>query len=46
MTTLRLIEYIKTTFTTADRVYGSTFVIATGLHRVHVIIETRFVLII
>jgi len=44
-TILQLTEYVETTFTIADRVYGSTFFIATGFHGAHVIIGTTFLLI-
>nr|UBS94009.1 cytochrome c oxidase subunit 3 [Oliarus cf. filicicola HI01081] len=43
--TLQLWEYIQSTFTIADSVYGSTFFMATGFHGLHVIIGTLFILI-
>ena len=44
-TGLQAIEYIEAPFRMADRVYGSTFFIATGFHGLHVIIGTRFLLV-
>lgn len=42
---LQAYEYIEAPFTIADRVYGSTFFITTGLHGLHVIIGSRFLFI-
>lgn len=44
-TYLQATEYIDTSFTIADRIYGSTFFIATGFHGIHVIIGSTFLLI-
>ena len=44
-TLLQAIEYLETTFTMADRVYGSVFFIATGFHGLHVIIGTLFLMV-
>ena len=44
-TILQAYEYFEAPFTIADRVYGSTFFIATGFHGLHVIIGTLFLLI-
>ena len=44
-TLLQIIEYIESSFTIADSVYGSTFFVATGFHGLHVIIGTIFILI-
>ena len=44
-TILQAYEYIEASFTIADRVYGSTFFIATGFHGLHVIIGTIFLII-
>lgn len=44
-TILQAYEYLEAPFTIADRVYGSTFFIATGFHGLHVIIGTLFLLI-
>nr|YP_010988528.1 cytochrome c oxidase subunit III [Medeopteryx alacauda]WOR80672.1 cytochrome c oxidase subunit 3 [Medeopteryx alacauda] len=35
-------EYLESTFTIADSVYGSSFFMATGFHGIHVIIGTTF----
>nr|UFK32272.1 cytochrome c oxidase subunit III [Eurhadina fusca] len=42
---LQVYEYIESTFTIADSIYGSTFFLATGFHGIHVIIGTMFILI-
>lgn len=44
-TILQAYEYFEAPFTIADRIYGSTFFIATGFHGLHVIIGTIFLLI-
>lgn len=44
-TLLQLFEYIEAPFTISDRVYGSTFFITTGLHGLHVIIGSTFLLV-
>jgi len=44
-TALQAMEYIETTFTIADSVYGTTFFVATGFHGAHVIIGTLFLLV-
>lgn len=41
-TYLQAVEYMETSFRFADRVYGSTFFIATGFHGLHVIIGSLF----
>jgi len=41
-TFLQLGEYIETSFTVADSVYGSVFFVATGFHGLHVIIGSVF----
>merc|ERR1712141_399508 len=38
-------EYIEASFSIADRVYGSTFFVATGFHGLHVLIGSTFLLI-
>lgn len=43
-TILQAYEYIEAPFTIADRIYGSTFFITTGLHGLHVIIGSIFLL--
>lgn len=42
---LQAYEYLEAPFTISDRIYGSTFFIATGFHGLHVIIGTLFLLI-
>lgn len=44
-TFLQAIEYIETRFSLRDRVYGTTFFVATGFHGLHVIIGTSFLLV-
>jgi len=44
-TFLQLGEYIETSFTIADSVYGATFFVATGFHGLHVIIGTIFLIV-
>ena len=39
---LQALEYFEAPFSMADRVYGSTFFIATGFHGLHVIIGSLF----
>ena len=45
-TMLQGLEYYEARFTFADRVYGSTFFIATGFHGLHVIIGVLFLIVI
>ena len=45
-TFLQGLEYFEARFTFADRIYGSTFFIATGFHGLHVIIGTLFLIVI
>ena len=44
-TSLQGMEYYEAPFTIADGIYGSTFYGATGLHGIHVIIGTIFLLV-
>lgn len=44
-TILQAYEYIEAPFTISDRIYGSTFFIATGFHGLHVIIGTLFLFV-
>jgi cytochrome c oxidase subunit 3 len=41
-TALQGFEYWEASFTIRDRVYGSTFFIATGFHGLHVLVGTVF----
>jgi len=45
-TVLQAMEYVMSSFSMADRVYGSTFFVATGFHGLHVIIGTTFIAVI
>lgn len=42
---LQIYEYIEAPFSIADRAYGSTFFITTGLHGLHVLIGSTFLFI-
>lgn len=44
-TALQALEYYEASFRIADRVYGSTFFIATGFHGLHVIVGTLFLVV-
>ncbi len=44
-TFLQAIEYLETRFSLRDRVYGTTFFVATGFHGLHVLIGTSFLLV-
>jgi len=39
------VEYSHTTFSIADRVYGSVFFVATGFHGLHVLVGTVFLIV-
>lgn len=43
-TVLQAQEYIEASFSIADRIYGSTFFVATGFHGLHVLIGSSFLL--
>lgn len=44
-TCLQALEYYEASFRFADRVYGSTFFIATGFHGLHVLVGTLFLIV-
>jgi cytochrome c oxidase subunit 3 len=44
-TVLQALEYYEASFSIADRVYGSTFFVATGFHGLHVLIGSTFLLV-
>jgi cytochrome c oxidase subunit 3 len=44
-TILQGLEYFEARFTFADRIYGSTFFIATGFHGLHVLVGTLFLIV-
>nr|UPL65849.1 cytochrome c oxidase subunit III [Cantacader sp.] len=44
-TILQAIEYMESSFTISDSVYGSCFFMATGLHGFHVMVGTTFLII-
>lgn len=44
-TLLQAHEYLEAPFTIADRVYGTTFFVATGFHGLHVLIGSSFLLV-
>nr|YP_514793.1 cytochrome c oxidase subunit III [Sepia officinalis]BAE80059.1 cytochrome oxidase subunit 3 [Sepia officinalis] len=44
-TILQAQEYMETSFSISDSIYGSTFFVATGFHGLHVIIGTLFLIV-
>ena len=44
-TVLQAGEYLEASFSISDRVYGSTFFVATGFHGLHVLIGSTFLLV-
>jgi len=44
-TFLQAREYYEASFNIADRVYGTTFFVATGFHGLHVLIVSTFLLV-
>lgn len=44
-TVLQATEYLETSFSIADRVYGTTFFVATGFHGLHVLIGSTFLIV-
>ena len=45
-TIIQGIEYFQAPFTISDSVYGSCFFVATGFHGLHVLIGTRFLIVV
>ena len=45
-TYLQGLEYYEASFSIADRIYGSTFFVATGFHGLHVLIGSTFLIVI
>merc|ERR1712062_718896 len=45
-TILQGLEYFEARFTFAERIYGSTFFIATGFHGLHVLVGSLFLIVI
>ena len=45
VTALQGYEYLQAPFTIADSVFGSAFFASTGLHGIHVIVGTIFILV-
>jgi len=41
-TSLQALEYLESSFSISDSIYGATFFVATGFHGIHVIIGTIF----
>jgi cytochrome c oxidase subunit 3 len=44
-TVVQGLEYVETTFTFADSIFGAVFFLATGFHGLHVIIGTIFLIV-
>ena len=44
-TSLQAFEYAVATFTISDRIFGTTFFVATGFHGLHVLIGTIFLIV-
>nr|YP_010937205.1 cytochrome c oxidase subunit III [Iassus lateralis]WIW75748.1 cytochrome c oxidase subunit III [Iassus lateralis]WKW94148.1 cytochrome c oxidase subunit III [Iassus lateralis]WLN32153.1 cytochrome c oxidase subunit III [Iassus lateralis] len=42
---LQLYEYMESSFTIADSIFGSTFFMMTGFHGIHVLVGTLFIMI-
>nr|ASM82623.1 cytochrome c oxidase subunit III [Aposthonia borneensis] len=43
-TFLQVLEYLESSFSMSDSIYGSTFFVSTGFHGIHVIIGTVFIM--
>jgi cytochrome c oxidase subunit 3 len=44
-TCLQALEYYEARFRIADRIYGSSFFVATGFHGLHVLVGSSFLLV-
>ena len=44
-TSIQMFEYIESTFSISDSIYGTTFFLLTGFHGLHVIIGTIFIIV-
>lgn len=44
-TSLQALEYYEASFRIADRIYGSSFFVATGFHGLHVLVGSSFLLV-
>jgi cytochrome c oxidase subunit 3 len=44
-TLLQIVEYVTSSFTISDGIYGSTFFMATGFHGFHVFVGTCFLFV-
>ena len=42
---LQALEYCEASYSIADRIYGSTFFVATGFHGLHVLFGSSFLIV-